>query len=76
VRTLAISDLHLGARLRHEVLTQPEPLDRLLAALDSVDRLVLLGDTIELLEGRAQQAMASPSRCCARSVRGLARTAR
>jgi hypothetical protein len=58
VRTLVISDLHLGARLRHDVLSHPEPLDRLLEALDSVDRLVLLGDTVELLEGRAQRAMA------------------
>jgi UDP-2,3-diacylglucosamine pyrophosphatase LpxH len=58
VRSLVISDLHLGGRLRHGVLTRPEPLQRVLRALDGVDRLVLLGDTIELLEGRPQQAMA------------------
>jgi UDP-2,3-diacylglucosamine pyrophosphatase LpxH len=57
VRTLVISDLHLGARLRHGVLTRPAALQRLLPAIDGVDRLVLLGDTIELLEGRPQQAM-------------------
>lgn len=57
VRTLVISDLHLGARLRHDVLRRPEPLARLLAALDGVDRLVLLGDTVELMEGRAQHSM-------------------
>ena len=57
VRTLVISDLHLGSRLEHDVLTRPEPLRRLLRALDDVDRLVLLGDTVELLEGRPQHAM-------------------
>jgi hypothetical protein len=53
-----ISDLHLGARLRSSVLSKPEPLGRLLAALDSVERLVLLGDIVELAEGRPQHAMA------------------
>lgn len=48
--TLVVSDLHLGSRLRHDVLTQPEPLDRLLGALEGVERLVLLGDVVELLE--------------------------
>ena len=57
MRTLLISDLHLGGRLEHAVLTRPEPRRRLLAALDSVERLVLLGDTLELLEGRPHQAM-------------------
>jgi UDP-2,3-diacylglucosamine pyrophosphatase LpxH len=57
VRTLVISDLHLGGRLGHSVLTRPEPLRRLLDALEHVERLVLLGDTVELMEGRAQQAM-------------------
>jgi UDP-2,3-diacylglucosamine pyrophosphatase LpxH len=57
VRTLIISDLHLGGRLRHDVLARPRPLVRLLDALDGIDRLVLLGDTVELMEGRAQQAM-------------------
>lgn len=40
------------------MLTSPEPLRRLLGALDRVDRLVLLGDIVELKEGRATQAMA------------------
>ena len=53
-----ISDLHLGARLRNCVLTKPEPLSRLLAALDSIQRLVLLGDIVELAQGRPQLAMA------------------
>jgi UDP-2,3-diacylglucosamine pyrophosphatase LpxH len=52
-----ISDLHLGARLRNDVLTRPAPLSRLLAELDSIQRLVLLGDIVELAEGRPRQAM-------------------
>jgi Calcineurin-like phosphoesterase len=57
VSTLVISDLHLGSRLRHDVLTHPEPLHRLLEALEGVERLVLLGDIVELLEERADRAM-------------------
>ena len=57
VRTLVISDLHLGARLQRAVLTRSEPLDALLEALDGTERLVLLGDVVELLEGRSAQAM-------------------
>ncbi|MBV9002103.1 MAG: metallophosphoesterase, partial [Solirubrobacterales bacterium] len=55
--TLVLSDLHLGSRLRHDVLTRPEPLHRLLEALDGIERLVLLGDIVELLDKRAERAM-------------------
>jgi UDP-2,3-diacylglucosamine pyrophosphatase LpxH len=57
VRTLIVSDLHLGSRLDHHVLVCPEPLRRLLDALDGIDRLVLLGDVVELMEGRPQRAL-------------------
>ena len=57
VSTLVVSDLHLGARLERDVLRRPEPLEALLAALEGVERLVLLGDTVELAEGRPRQAM-------------------
>lgn len=57
MRTLVVSDLHLGARIQHSVLVRPEPLERLLAAVDGVDRLVLLGDVVELLERRPGRAM-------------------
>jgi hypothetical protein len=57
VRTLVVSDFHLGTRLRHHVLLYSEPLERLLAQLDDVDRLVLLGDIVELLEGRPGPVM-------------------
>lgn len=39
------------------MLTRPTPLSRLLEALDGIDRLVLLGDVVELLERRAVRAM-------------------
>jgi UDP-2,3-diacylglucosamine pyrophosphatase LpxH len=48
VRTLLVSDLHLGQRPGHDVLRRPDVLERLLDALDGVDRLVLLGDVVEL----------------------------
>ncbi len=58
MRTLIVSDLHLGGRLGHDVLRREAPLRALLEALEGVDRLVLLGDVVELLEGRTRQAMA------------------
>jgi hypothetical protein len=57
VRTLVISDFHLGVRLRRDVLRRPAALEPLLDALAGVDRLVLLGDIVELLEGRPARAM-------------------
>ena len=57
MRTLVVSDFHLGARLRRDVLSHPNALEPLLDALAAVDRLVLLGDVVELLEGRPAQAM-------------------
>jgi UDP-2,3-diacylglucosamine pyrophosphatase LpxH len=58
VRTLVISDLHLGSRHRRDVLRRPEVLAVLLEALQDVDRLVLLGDVVELQEGRRRAALA------------------
>jgi UDP-2,3-diacylglucosamine pyrophosphatase LpxH len=57
VRTLVVSDLHLGSRLAHDVLRSPAPREALLATFDDIDRLVLLGDLVELLEGRPREAM-------------------
>ena len=57
MRTLVISDLHLGGRLHHDVLMRPAARGRLLDAIDSVDRLVLLGDIVELIEGNPEHAM-------------------
>lgn len=57
MRTLVISDLHLGGRGGRDVLRRPAALEALLAALVDVDRLVLLGDVVELLEGRTAAAL-------------------
>ncbi len=40
--------MHIGHRPEASVLLRPEPLERLLSALESYDRLVLLGDLVEL----------------------------
>ncbi len=58
MRTLVVSDLHLGSRLGHDVLRRHDALERLLDALDDIDRLVLLGDVVELMEGRPREALA------------------
>jgi hypothetical protein len=59
MRTLVISDLHLGARAGADVLTRPHALDILCSRLAGVDRLVLLGDTLELRHGPARDALAA-----------------
>ncbi|MGH2842151.1 MAG: metallophosphoesterase [Solirubrobacteraceae bacterium] len=50
MRTLVISDLHLGQPSGVSVLERPRPLERLLEALAGCERLVLLGDVVELEE--------------------------
>jgi UDP-2,3-diacylglucosamine pyrophosphatase LpxH len=63
MRTLIVSDLHLGQRPGHDVLRRPPARERLLDALDGVDRLVLLGDTVELaskLAARRPMEVAAP----------------
>ena len=45
-------------RTRADVLTRPEALALLLERLDGVDRLVLLGDTLELRHGPTRDALA------------------
>jgi hypothetical protein len=57
VRTLVISDLHLGASTNSDVLRRPANRDRLVAALDGVDRLVILGDGLELRDGPHRDAV-------------------
>src|SRR3954466_13584493 len=46
------------ARLGRDVLRDEAMLAALVGALSDVERLVLLGDTVELLEGRPRLAMA------------------
>jgi hypothetical protein len=60
VRTLVVSDLHLGARTGVDLLRhRPAAREALLARLDGVDRLVLLGDTLELRHGPVREALAA-----------------
>jgi predicted phosphodiesterase len=48
--TAVLSDLHLGALNRADMLRRPDALERLGAALARADRVVFLGDTLELRE--------------------------
>jgi predicted phosphodiesterase len=58
VRTLVISDLHLGNRAERDVLRRAPASERLLEAVGEIDRLVLLGDTMELMGRRPERSMA------------------
>jgi Calcineurin-like phosphoesterase len=58
MRTLVVSDLHLGASSGADVLRRREPRRALIDALDEVDRLVLLGDVLELRHGPRRDALA------------------
>jgi hypothetical protein len=58
MRTLVLSDLHVGSALRSDLLRRPELREPLLRAAADVDRVVLLGDAIELRHGPAHSALA------------------
>ena len=57
MRTLVISDLHLGERRERDVLTRRQPLAALLDVLAAVERLVLLGDVVELSDRSPERAL-------------------
>jgi hypothetical protein len=57
VRTLLISDLHLGSSYGADVLRRRAVRERLFGALDGVDRVVLLGDVLELRHGPPHDAL-------------------
>jgi predicted phosphodiesterase len=50
VRTAVVSDLHLGAVGGRDVARQPGALERLVDALADAERIVFLGDVLELRE--------------------------
>jgi hypothetical protein len=56
-RTLIVSDLHLGGLSGIDLLRRPELRAPLLDELDGVDRLVLLGDVLELRHGPPHDAL-------------------
>jgi hypothetical protein len=59
VTTLVVSDLHLGHRQRIDALRRPEPLAALVEEVRRADRLVLLGDALELRHGPPTEALAA-----------------
>jgi hypothetical protein len=58
VRTLILSDLHLGGTTRSDLLRRAELREPLLRAVADVDRVVLLGDVLELRHGPPREALA------------------
>ncbi len=56
VRTLVISDLHLGKAAGTDLLRRPELRAPLIEALEGADRLVILGDGLELREAAHRDA--------------------
>ena len=57
--TAVISDLHLGTRTKADLLARPEVRAKLIGELESVDQVVLLGDSIELRDGPLSEALAT-----------------
>jgi predicted phosphodiesterase len=57
MRTLILSDLHLGSRSHSDLLRRPEMRIALLEVAAEVDRVVLLGDVLELRHGPLRDAM-------------------
>ncbi|HXD65020.1 MAG TPA: metallophosphoesterase [Solirubrobacteraceae bacterium] len=57
LRTLVVSDLHLGTHAGTDVLRDRRVRAPLLAALRDCDRLVLLGDVLELRHGPLHEAL-------------------
>lgn len=57
MRTVVVSDLHLGTRKRVDVLRRPELREALLEAIAGADRLVLLGDVLELRDGPLRETL-------------------
>lgn len=58
MRTLVISDLHLGSASRSDLLRRQELRAPLLELAAQVDRVVLLGDVLELRHGPPREALA------------------
>jgi Calcineurin-like phosphoesterase len=57
VRTLVISDLHIGASTNKDLLRRPEMREPLADAVRGADRLVVLGDGLELRDGPHRDAL-------------------
>ncbi|MEA2409182.1 MAG: hypothetical protein QOE69_3301 [Thermoleophilaceae bacterium] len=57
MRTAVVSDLHVGGRAGADVARGGTPLDALVEAVAGIDRLVLLGDAVELRERPLAEAL-------------------
>jgi hypothetical protein len=77
VRTLVVSDLHLGSRTDADVLRGEDARDALAEAIAAVapQRLVLLGDTLELRHGPVAGALEAAAPVLARIADALPRGA-
>ena len=69
--TLVVSDLHLGAGHGRMKLEDPAAVATLAEAIGRYDRLVFLGDVIELRERPLADALAAASRVLSQLVAGL-----
>lgn len=60
--TAIVSDLHLGTNSVEDIARGPDVYERMLAGLEGADRVVLLGDVLELREAAPSEvvAMAAP----------------
>ncbi|HYM56316.1 MAG TPA: metallophosphoesterase [Solirubrobacteraceae bacterium] len=59
MRTLIVSDLHLGSNSGSDLLRRADMRAPLLQAVADADRVVLLGDVLELRHGPLREAMAA-----------------
>jgi predicted phosphodiesterase len=59
MRTLILSDLHLGGLSGSDLLRRSDLRASLLEVVEGVDRVVLLGDVLELRHGPVREAMAA-----------------
>jgi calcineurin-like phosphoesterase family protein len=71
LRTLVVSDLHLGGRGGRQLLHRPEYVATLRSALANLDCLVLLGDIVEFRELPIRDAFATASPILKELVSGL-----
>ncbi|MEA2347613.1 MAG: hypothetical protein QOG62_1400 [Thermoleophilaceae bacterium] len=58
MRTVIASDLHLGTASARDLLRHPGPLEVLTEAFETADRVVLLGDVLELRDSPLDDVMA------------------
>ena len=57
MRTLILSDLHLGSIHQADLQRRPEAMEALLRRVADVDRVLLLGDVVELRHGPVREAL-------------------